>query len=844
LIALSSNRECGALSLHFKEMPRVRLNPAYWRHLRLRAAPTMGNDAAQHLRRRSDPLLRGPIRSTGPNSTPFRKESMQMQPLRLRVFAFVASVAILAFSGWASADPPSRVARLGYTTGAVSFSPAGENDWVQATINRPLTTGDRLWADAGARAEIQVGGAMIRMDAGTGVSVLNLDDRIAQLQLTQGALNVRVRRLEPNQVFEVDTPNLAFILRQPGEYRIEVDPDGNATTIVVRKGQGEVYGEGAAYVIDSRQPYRFTGTGLREYQYVDAPRLDEFDRWSSDRDRIYDNSGSARYVSQDVIGYQDLDANGTWRVDATYGNVWVPNRVAAGWAPYRDGHWAWVDPWGWTWVDDAPWGFAVSHYGRWANLSGTWGWVPGPVRTRAYYAPALVVFVGGDNFQLTISSGNVGGVAWFPLGPREVYRPSYPVSRGYFENINRSNTVINNTVINNYYNNSNVTNVVYANRRVPGAVVAVPTTAFVQSQPVSRAAVRVSQEMIVSRPVAVAPSLAPTEKSVRGAAAQRDNPPPRVFERPVVARTAPPAAHVGFAAQQEQLTAKPGKPLDDAARKELKPAAAAPAPVVKVVAQTQEAPRTMRPPPAAPGARPGDARGKSDERKAPAAPAISSAPGAPTQGAAPSQATPPLPAAQPPEQRGQAEQRGKGEQRGQPVAAPAPAAPPQAAPPAPTAQSSEQRGKAEQRGKGEQHGQPVAAPAPAAPPQAAPPTPTGQSPEQRGKGEQRGQPVAPPPAPPQGAAQAKVATPSEVALPAPAVQQPAQRVKPEPAPAAKQAEPRPPVAAAKPPPPPPQPAPTAEPRGQELQPTAGKPNDKKKDSDEQEREEENRKQKE
>ena len=255
---------------------------------------------------------------------------MQMQSLRLRALAFVAGVAVLAFSGWARADPPSRVARLGYMTGAVSFSPAGENDWVQATINRPLTTGDRLWADAGARTEIQVGGAMVRMNASTSVSVLNLDDRIAQLQLTQGTLNVRVRRLEPNQVFEVDTPNLAFTLRQPGEYRITVDPDGDATTIVMRKGQGEVYGEDASYVIDSRQPYRFTGTGLREYEYVDAPRLDEFDRWSSDRDRRYDNSGSARYVSQDVVGYQDLDANGTWRVDVTFGNVWIP-RVAAGW---------------------------------------------------------------------------------------------------------------------------------------------------------------------------------------------------------------------------------------------------------------------------------------------------------------------------------------------------------------------------------------------------------------------------------------------------------------------------------------------------------------------------------
>jgi hypothetical protein len=233
---------------------------------------------------------------------------MQMHPFRLRVFSFVAGLAVMAFSGWAAADPPSRVARLGYMTGAVSFSPAGANDWVRAAINRPLTTGDRLWVDADSRAEIQVGGAMIRMSAGTGVSILNLDDRITQLQLTQGALNVRVRRLELDQVLEVDTPNLAFTVRQPGEYRIAVYPDGSATTIVVRKGQGEVYGEGAAYVVDSRQPYRFAGTGLREYQYVEAPRFDEFDRWSSDRDRSFDASVSARYVSQDVVGYQDLDA--------------------------------------------------------------------------------------------------------------------------------------------------------------------------------------------------------------------------------------------------------------------------------------------------------------------------------------------------------------------------------------------------------------------------------------------------------------------------------------------------------------------------------------------------------
>ncbi len=633
-----------------------------------------------------------------------------------RLFAIVAGVAFLAVSGFASADPPSRVARLGFASGAVSFSPAGEEDWVQATINRPLTTGDRLWLDAGARAEVQVGGAMVRMNDATSVAVLNLDDSITQLQLTQGTLNVRVRRLDPNQVIEIDTPNLAFTVRQPGDYRVMVDADGNATSIYVRKGQGEVYGEGASYVVDARQPYRFTGIGLQQYEPLAVAGLDDFDRWAIDRDRGYDTSISARYVSPDVVGYQDLDTNGTWRTDATYGNVWFPNRVAAGWAPYRDGHWAWVDPWGWTWVDDAPWGFAVSHYGRWASVRGSWGWIPGPVRSRAYYAPALVAFVGGNGFSLSISGGNVGGIAWFPLGPREVYRPSYAVSRRYFENVNISNTVINTTVINNYYNNTNVTNVTYVNRQVPGAIVAVPTTAFVQSQPVNRSAVRVTQQMVANAPVANVAAVAPTERSVRGAAAQREKPPARV-ERPVVAHTAPPAAPTGFAAQQQQLAATPGKPLDDAERKQVKrPDRAAEAAPVKVIAQPKATPPTA-PPPAATAANRPEGRGKDAQRGTPAAGppparvAVPNAPATPPQSATPTPPVRPQVAGRPPaaaepaakaeqagkadEQRAQQEQRRQDQQRAR-EAARAPAAP-QAAAPAPSVPPQQQREAAQQQ---------------------------------------------------------------------------------------------------------------------------------------------------
>ena len=719
---------------------------------------------------------------------------MFKQSLRGPAIALLAGFAILAFSSTASADPPSRVARLGYVDGAVSYSPAGENDWVEASLNRPLTTGDRLWADARSRAEIQVGGAAIRMGDDTGVSVLNLDDQITQLELTQGTLNVHVRRLDRRQVFEVDTPNLAFTLRQPGEYRIEVDPAGDATTILVRQGQGEAYGDGAAYVIDARQAYRFTGSNLREYQYVEAPRLDEFDRWSIDRDRHYDASISARYVSQDVVGYQDLDANGTWRVDATYGNVWVPNRVDAGWAPYRDGHWAWVDPWGWTWVDDAPWGFAVSHYGRWANLQGTWGWIPGPVRSRAYYAPALVVFIGGDNFQISISSGSVGGVAWFPLGPREVYRPAYRVSRNYFENVNRSNTVINTTVINNYYDNRKVTNVVYANRHVAGAVVAVPTSAFVQSQPVSRAAVHVSRESLVRAPVAAAALVAPTQTSVHGTGARTDKPPSRVFDRPVVARTAPPAAHVGFAAQQHRLIATPGRPLDENTRKELKAAPAVKAPTIKVITPAIVAQPTGRPPPATPVAPTRDARGKPEKPEKPERPEKAEKAGESVRSAAT-----PQPASKPE------------------------IASPRVGPAAPTARPAPQR-PAEVT--------PSEVPTVAAPVAAPVPQPQPQPQEQRGKSDRRDNKDQPQPA----------ATPP-VATPAPAELRSRQAAKPERGPAAKPVEPRAPAATSSPAAASPQQAPAAQPRGRGARPDASKPEDKKQDADERKREEEERKRK-
>ncbi len=531
-------------------------------------------------------------------------------------------------------DPPTRVARLGYIQGSVSFQPAGENDWVDAVPNRPMTTGDKLWADRDSRAELQLGSAVVRLSENTGVSFLNLDDHTVQLQLSSGSVNIRVRRLDRDDDFEIDTPNLAFTAFEPGNYRLDASEDGANTIITLRNGDGEATGNGQTYSLHAGQVGTFSGT---ESLYADVEQVgppDQFDDWADGRERRHEQSRSAEYLSRDVVGYDDLDDNGDWRDDPAYGHVWYPN-VAYGWAPYRDGHWAWIDPWGYTWVDDSPWGYAPFHYGRWIFIGGRWGWIAGPPAVEPVYAPALVVFIGGGG-------GWGGNVGWFPLGPREVYVPSYPVSRTYMTQVNVSNTVVNTTVVTNVYNTTvinkttTITNVTYANRNVQGAVTAVPQNAFASAQPVAKAAVKVTPQQIASAPMVTHAAVVPTRQAVLGAhaatAGHAPAPPAAVMSRPVVAKKTPPPPPVPFAAKQQALAAHPGQPVPKQQLASLRPAAARPA--VKVAPPGKPATPTTGHPMNA--ARPGQPAATPANR-----------PGQPPTNARPPAAQPNRPAAQP-----------------------------------------------------------------------------------------------------------------------------------------------------------------------------------------------------
>jgi hypothetical protein len=483
-------------------------------------------------------------------------------------------------------DPPDRVARIAYLNGDVSLLYSGAQSWSAAPPNYPMISGDRLYTGDGARAAIQSGSTDVRMWNDSDVTLTNLTDTYEQLGLAQGNIRVRVFGLNPGGTVEVDTPNGAVIIQQPGDYSVNAYPNQGGSLVAVNAGSVQLTGPGVNQLVDQGQAVQLYGANPIEVGLVDMPGFDDLDRWSIERDHHILNSVSARYVSRQMPGYDDLDDYGSWTPSSEYGPVWYPTGVASGWAPYTYGHWAYVAPWGWTWIDDAPWGYAPFHYGRWAVIGGRWGWVPGPPTVAPAYSPALVAFVGGGpHFSIGLNFGGGGGVAaWFPIGVGEPYVPWYHCSSNYVRNVNVTNvnttTIHNTTIINNYntfitntktVNNVtqiNTTNIQYVNRN---NVVAVPANSMStgarvqqaqvhldpqQKQQLARAPVTVGQPPAaapahpllqaranVSRPVQAPQLLTPHGRAAATPAANTAHFSPASLPKPQPSATIRPATH-------------------------------------------------------------------------------------------------------------------------------------------------------------------------------------------------------------------------------------------------------------------------------------------------------------
>lgn len=485
----------------------------------------------------------------------------------LGVFAALLALAA-APAAVAQESPPARVGRLSYIGGSVSFEPAGTQNWTAAELNRPVTIGDRIWTDWDSRAEIELGDAVVRLGSRTGLSFLNLDTRIAQMQLSAGTIVVHVRTLAAGEQDEVDTPNLALSLEQPGTYEIYVDSSGDSTRVEVSSGEALASGGGQTFPVAAQQSATFTGTNSLGVLYTTLGVPDALEEWSMARDREEAQAAAevTNYVSPDMVGIYDLDTYGGWQ-DTQWGYAWFPN-VVVGWAPYRFGHWVWIFPWGWTWVDDEPWGFAPFHYGRWGYWHNAWCWIPGPRTVRPVYAPALVAWTHGRHFGAAhpgphprpFAGGHVG---WVPLGPHDVYLPGYAASRSYVRDINLANARgVRPSFVTAAYRRDGA-GLRYANEHIPGAVTAIAPAAFGASRAADAHRVVLTRRgLLRMRFSPAAPAITPTRRSVFGARVHTLRVPPRqLTDRPVVARILPARAPVSFASQQAAIRANGGRTL-------------------------------------------------------------------------------------------------------------------------------------------------------------------------------------------------------------------------------------------------------------------------------------------
>jgi hypothetical protein len=411
---------------------------------------------------------------------------IKLWPHATVVLVVVALVAGLGVYLWtnhqtASAESLPYAARIQRVDGEVAFSDNragadGSQEWTAATANQPFSEGDRIYTRDNARTSIAFSGRnFARLDPNTSLDCVSLGDRRTQLALRDGSAMFDVGYLQPDEIFEVATPNGAVDFVQPGLYNVGFDRNGGVLVsalsglarVVGLSGSGEInkgemltlLGQTAAEVALSRLNRQDAGYRVDEYYRYQYPnyydgRYSNYDAYLSDPYYYdpYKRSVSYRYVSSNIPGFYDLDAYGDWQNVDGYGYAWRP-QVASGWVPYQQGQWVNTYPYGPTWVSSEPWGYAPYHYGRWANVGNQWYWIPDGVNTTPTYAPALVAFVSLDN---------ANQIGWVPLGPGDPYAPRY-----YDENWQPR-----------YLSRTDVSPARLFNLAIPGAVTVVPVDAW------------------------------------------------------------------------------------------------------------------------------------------------------------------------------------------------------------------------------------------------------------------------------------------------------------------------------------------------------------------------------
>jgi len=431
------------------------------------------------------------------------KRGARPSDINIRALAVIMLTVFACHSAFAQDDTPARVGRVANVGGQLFYSTEDEpSQWQAVGLNYPIASGANLWVSQDGRAEIDFGGAQLRLADDANVHVSRLDGEQFALFIGQGAAIVRLRALEPGDSVRIDTPNAQVALTRTGLYRIDVSPDREDTTLIVREGEAEVAIASGSQQVLPGQKAEVRGAQPVVVEVRNGVGIDGFDAWNVARDRYYEQSRTPQYVSSQMVGAADLARYGRWENAPEYGPVWMPENVGADWAPYSDGYWTSLPSFGWTWVDVAPWGYAPFHYGRWVSWRGRWAWCPGNYVARPAWAPALVAWYGGGNWRFAGSAGPIYG--WVPLSWREAYFPAWRhCDARCYARYNRPYAV-------DPIERNHVPPATYANARVPGAVTAVAGSTLVSTKPIAANRLSVPPAAIVGAPVlATAPQLKP-----------------------------------------------------------------------------------------------------------------------------------------------------------------------------------------------------------------------------------------------------------------------------------------------------------------------------------------------
>jgi hypothetical protein len=319
--------------------------------------------------------------------------------IRGLLFGVAVSFGLTGQQGWAADNASPIVGRISMADGTVlCHSPAGA--WAPALVNEPVAAGSGLRTAANAEAEWHSPGARVALAPGSELRVLRLDAAVLQLGLTSGRIGIHLDEAQAAETVEIDLPRGGVWLDKPGDYDITAGDANRPPAIRVFGGEARL------------------GGGLDDRSFTVGS--DSFSEWWRSQTDSADLTAPQKWP--DIAGTAALAGAGRWEHDSRWGDVWFPSDVAIEWAPYRDGVWRFLAPWGWTWIDRAAWGFASSHYGRWARIDDRWGWVPGAELDATDFSPAAVAFLGTAGIGLS-RPGDIGAapaVAWFPLAPNEM----------------------------------------------------------------------------------------------------------------------------------------------------------------------------------------------------------------------------------------------------------------------------------------------------------------------------------------------------------------------------------------------------------------------------------------